>query len=403
MKILHLISALEEGGAAAMLENFASACRGPADADTGERLETIVVSMTSLGATARRLEARGVETLALGMRRGAPDPRGWRRLRRLLYSARPDILQSWLYHADLLAAAAALTLPRRSRPRLVWGIHHENLDAAWNKRGTLAAAGLCARASAFAPDAVICCSRAARDSHLAHGYAAERLTVIPNGVDAARFRPDPQARAELRREFGVPEAAPLIGFVARYHPLKDHATFVDAAAKLARAQPAVRFLLCGPGVEPSNSELTGLLRAAQLSDRVLLLGPRGDVPRLLAACDMAALTSRSEAFPLALVEAMACGLPCTATAVGDCARILADPGLLAPPGDAEAIAQCWLALLAEGPAARRARGRAARERVLRLWSSQVVAERYLDLYRGLLASRGAAFDAVRAGAEEALS
>ena len=187
------------------------------------------------------------------------------------------------------------------------------------------------------------------------GFDAAKLTVIPNGFDSSRFRPDPAARDEVRREIGVAPDAPLIGLVARYDPFKDHATFLRAAAALVRTRPDARFLLCGNRVDAGNAELVEQIASLGLAEHVRLLGPRRDVQRIYAALDVLAQSSISEAFPLVLGEAMASGVPCAATDVGDSALIVGDTGRIVPPRNPEALAGAWADLLADRP--RRAAGR----------------------------------------------
>ena len=210
--------------------------------------------------------------------------------------------------------------------------------------------------------------------------------MIPNGVDCSRFRPDPAARAEVRRELRLDAGTFLIAFVARHHPLKDHDAFFRAAALTSADRPDVRYLLCGPGVEASNARLAAQMEASGVADRVRLLGPRRDVQQLLAASDAAVLTSRSEAFPLAVVEAMACGTPCAATDVGDCAAIVDDRMLTAPPGDARAIAESWRILIDTNSVERARRATAVRRRVVELYSLETAAAAYADFYARLLRS-----------------
>src|SRR5262249_13490671 len=156
------------------------------------------------------------------------------------------------------------------------------------------------------------------------GFASERMTVIPNGFDTDRFHPSTEAKADVRRELGVAPGAPLIGLVARYDPFKDHANFLRAAAIVAARLPPARFRVCADRVDWGNAALTGPIANLGLQDRCYLLGPRRDVPRVLAALDLLVSSSASEAFPLTIGEAMACGVPCVATDVGDSALIVGE-------------------------------------------------------------------------------
>jgi glycosyltransferase involved in cell wall biosynthesis len=203
--------------------------------------------------------------------------------------------------------------------------------------------------------------------HVRLGYAAEKFVIIPNGYDVGRFQPDAAARARLRAEWGVPDAVPLLGMVARFDPQKDHANLLAACARLQASGADFAAVLVGTGCDAGNAALVQQLAAAGLTQRVRLLGRRDDVPAVMAALDLHVLSSAyGEAFPNVLAEAMACGTPCVTTDVGDAALIVGDTGWVVPPRDPKALADAiGTALLehAERPTDWSMRGRAARERV----------------------------------------
>jgi glycosyltransferase involved in cell wall biosynthesis len=380
---MHVITGLGVGGAEVMLHRLLEASNREADAHE-------VVSLTELGEIGGRLLALGVPTVALGMRRSGvrlPDPVRVLRLARLMRAFRPDVVQTWLAHADLLGGIAA----RVARvPRVVWGIHNSTIDPIRTRRTTQWTVAACARLSRSIPDVIVSVSRAARDVHVAAGYDPSKFVLIPNGFDLAQYRPDPEARAGARAELGLPPEAVVIGLPARFDPQKDHANFVRAAARLAARRPCARFVLCGLDTGAENAELAGLLAAHRLRDRFHLLGRRDDMPRVLNALDIASLSSAfGEAFPLAIGEAMACGVPAVVTDLGDCAHLLGDTGRVVPPRDPAALADAWEALVALGPEGRRALGLAARERVATHFALPRIAEQYAALYRRAAAGAGA--------------
>jgi glycosyltransferase involved in cell wall biosynthesis len=192
---------------------------------------------------------------------------------RIIRAEKPDLIQTWMYHADLLGSAASLFA---GRPPLVWGIHHTAADRATLNPRTYQTLRLNARLSHSIPTRVICCAESAKSSHVEVGYRADHMTVIPNGVDVNRFQPNPTARIELRAELGLAESDFLIGLCARYHPTKDHATFINAAGMI----PNAHFLFCGHDVIESNSALMNMLDSAGIRPRCHMLGPRNDMPRV---------------------------------------------------------------------------------------------------------------------------
>jgi len=367
--IVHLITGLETGGAERMLARLVTSL----DRD---RHRSIVVSMTGPGVVGPLLAKEGIELHALGMRRGVADLRGLARLAGILRDVRPDILQTWLYHADLLGTAARLAAPRCA---LLWNVQcAESIDAEFVRR-------LLVWCSAR-PEAVVVNSLAGKRFHKRLGYRPRRWEHIPNGCDTNVFRFDAQARLAFRNEFGIPDNAVAIGLPARFHPMKDHATFLAAAARLAAVRPDTVFVLAGPDVDSANRALDKLVAAHHLRDQVRLLGERHDMTRVYSALDIATLSSAfGEGCPNVLGEAMSCGVPCVATDSGDAADILGPTGVVVPPRDPEALAAAWEGLISLGPEARRALGAKARDRVIAIYDLQAIIARYDALYSGFLA------------------
>lgn len=220
-------------------------------------------------------------------------------------------------------------------------------------------------------------------SHEEVGYGSDKMVLIPNGFDLTIFHPDQEARRELREELNVPENTPMIGMVARYDPLKDHQTFAQAAGILRRSRPEIRFLLAGQGVDWSNRCLLEWLEKQHIVENCILVGHRDDVARVHAAVDIATLSSLSEGMPNVIGEAMACGVPCVATDVGDTRELIGEAGRLVPPRDPEALAEAWLEILTLAPAERAAIGALGRDQIAQNYSIQTMISRYRDLYREL--------------------
>jgi glycosyltransferase involved in cell wall biosynthesis len=367
-KILHLITGLETGGAEGTLDRLVAGM----DRD---RFASVVVSMTDAGTIGRHIEKAGIALETLGMRRGAADPRGLLRFLRVLRRQRPAIVQTWLYHADLLGLAAhALGYA----PVLLWNIRCTQSIEAEFVRAVL-------RRGSSLPRAIIVNSLAGRHFHERLGYRPRRWEYLPNGFDTAFFKPDPAGRRRLRAELGIDDGAVVIGISARYHPMKDHATFFAAAARLATGHPELVLLLAGAGIDDANRELAQMMARHGPQPRLELLGDRRDMHALYPALDIATLTSAfGEGFPNALGEAMACGVPCVATDTGDAAEILGPTGEIVPPRDPTALAMAWERLLIAGPEKRRALGAAARARIVERYDLAVMLRHYEALYQELL-------------------
>jgi glycosyltransferase involved in cell wall biosynthesis len=206
--------------------------------------------------------------------------------------------------------------------------------------------------------------------------------VIPNGFDCDRFRPDPLRRQEFRRELGIPQDAPVVGIVARDHPNKDLSTFIAAATIVADQVPRAHFVMCGTGMTSPGATWMSVA-SAQLAGRLHRTEARADVEGVYNALDVFALTSASESFPNALGEAMASGVPCVTTAVGDAALVVGDTGRVAPARDPATVANAIVALLVESAAQHELRSGAARDRIVALYPIEQAAKRYERLYESV--------------------
>lgn len=378
-RLVHVITSLDRHGAQVMLYELLKAT-------DPNRFRSAVISLSAPGPLQTAIADLGVPVYSLGMSGGRPSLVGLTRLARRLRALRPELVQTWMYHADLLGGLAARLVT--SAP-VVWGLHNSNLDPGTTKRTTRATVWACARLSRLVPRRILSCSQVAMRLHRDLGYDAGRMVVIPNGFDLEAYQPSRGHYAAIRGELSIDCDATLVGMVARYHPQKDHRTFIDAAARVARHRPRTWFVLAGEGVEDSNQELGALIRETGVAERFRLLGPRTDIPRLTAAFDCAVTSAAfGEAFPLVIGEAMACGVPCVATDVGDSALMVGQTGRVVPPGDPVALAAAIESLLALPEAARCALGAAARQRIRTDFALPVIADRYQALYSELIAGDG---------------
>jgi glycosyltransferase involved in cell wall biosynthesis len=314
------------------------------------------------------------------MRAGRPNPASLVRLWSTLRSLRPTILQTWLYHADLmgLVAGGAARVPHRA-----WNIRVSNLDMEHYPTVSRWALAACARLS-DRPDVVLVNSETAREFHVQLGYRPKRWKVIPTGFDTERFRPDTARRQQFRQTLGRPDDY-LIGLVARYDPMKDHSTFLRAAERFSRVQPDAHFVLAGPGIDAANTELSVRLAESRLHDRVTLLGQRADMDHVFPGLDVITLSSAfGEAFSNAIGEGMACGVPPVVTDVGDMAAIVGTTGRVVPPRDPGRLAAAWEELYRMGSDARTDLGSAARERIRNDFSLDAIVAEYERTYRELV-------------------
>ena len=375
IRVVHVITGLSVGGAELALYRLAAAM-------DRQQFHSLVVALGTEGRVGELIRAAGIEVRSLGMSRR--PARGLVALARLLRDAQPDIVQTWMYHANLIGTLGARLAAVR---RLVWNVRTSDFVGRHPSRAIRFVSALCALATRtrLAPDVVVVNSEAGLTVHSALGYRARRWEVIPNGFDPERFRPDAAVRAEVRRGLGVRGEVPLVGHVARLDPMKDHDGFLRAMALVRAEWPGVRCVLAGPGVD-AGSALARRIAALGLNGCAQLLGERLDVSRLLAAVDVFISSSKyGEGFSNAIGEAMACGVPCVVTDVGDSAAIIGGTGFVVPPGDPVALAAAVRRVLAMSADQRQELGRAARERVRERFHLPVIVERYEALYRELAA------------------
>ncbi len=323
------------------------------------------------------------------------------RLRSLIKSEKFDAVYGFLPTPNL-ALLVARTV--RRRPLIAWGVRSSNLDLSQYNSRVKWAMRLEKWLSVLA-DRVITNSQAALDEYRQsrNGYPQSKLTHIPNAIDVDRFRPDPDARESVQTELGIfgetrlgeahldettrgettRDETPLIGLLARLHPMKDHLTFLRAASLFVENTPGARFI-CAGGTAAGYSNYERRIKASAtemgLNDNVLWLGPRSDPERLMAACDITTLTSDSgEGFPNSVAESMACGTPCVVTDVGDTAKIVGRYGAVVPRSDPAKLAEAWKELIERQAERTNNDTGLARQSIIDRYSPANIARTTLDL------------------------
>ena len=370
IKVMHIITTLGPAGAENMLFRIAAGM-------DGTRFENEVVSLTGILDLAEKMNSIGVRVRTLAMKKSIPNPLLVMRLAQWIRESKPDVIHTWMYHANLIGSLAARLA---GNVPVVWAIHHNAFDPRVDKRRTMLVNRTCALLSRKCAARIVFCSEASLRTHKQLNYAGEKMQVIPNGFDLEQVKPEPAARESLRQELGLPADAILIGFAARFHPHKDHHNFIQAAERLHKLRPDVHFVLFGMGINWENRQLTEWIESAGIHGRCHLLDLRQDISRLFSGIDIATTASRSEAFPIVVGEAMACGTPCVVTDVGDSALIVENTGSVVPPENPHALAEAWRALIDAGPAIRRRLGMAARDRVQRHFALPAIVESYQQIY-----------------------
>lgn len=377
MRILHLITGLNAGGAERALDNLLLG--GLASYATNQ-----IVSLGTKGEFGPKIESLGVPVNALDLRGYQIAPTAITQLMLLVRRMQPDIIQGWMYHGNLAAVLARLLSP--GSPPLIWQIRHALNDIGtdkWSTRRVIQVGKMLSRR----PSCILYNSQMSRDQHESYGYFAGRSEVISNGIDTKRWKIDEEARSRVRSVLGIPVGSRVVGFVGRYHPTKDVPLFLEAVAPIMRMHRDVHSIVVGMGTGPENSFLAPFISALP-RDRVHCLGYRDDIPGLMPAMDTLCLTSRSESMPNVLGEAMACGVPCVTTDVGDSRLIVGDTGLIVPVSDVQALSAAIMRLLSIPESSLRELGATARDRIKTQFSLATAVSRYQELYERLLREHG---------------
>jgi glycosyltransferase involved in cell wall biosynthesis len=379
IRVLHIIGGLGIGGAELMLKRLVLA-----QISREAPSEVAVVSLTTEGAIGSDLRSEGVSVYSLGLRGPLRLPLATWRLCKILWLLRPKCVQTWMPHADLFGGLVARFLGIRA---VIWGVRSTDLHG--TSRLTKGLRILSARLSKIIPSAIVCAARSARDAHVKVGYDSRRMIVVPNGYDTLRFAPSSVIRNRVRSELAVKPDQILIGHVGRWNSSKDPLNFVRSIGILKQRGLLNGFkfkaLMVGRGVDPQlQTSLNDALKQYDCGDLFIFTGERGDVHELLTGLDLFCLSSRDEAFPNVLAEAMATAVPCVTTDVGDASWIVGDTGWIVQKEDPYALADAITLAITEPPLKRATRGELARVRIVERFSLNTAVERFIQVQNAVV-------------------
>lgn len=331
MKILHVITSLGDGGAEGVLYRLChydtSACH-------------IVVCLMDEGKYGALLRKDGIELLCLNMLPGKIDLSAMWTLFKYFRLSKPDVVQTWMYHADFVGGVLARLAGITS---VFWNIRQSGFDVDKSKKSTLLLAKFCARLSGVVPRGIISCSHNGARNHSDLGYKSSAMTVISNGYDLDFFSVNDLLACEFRNELKITPETLLLGMVARFHPQKDHLGLISALSIVKSRIQNFKFVLIGADLTSMNRQLIEKIKFLELESNILLLGQRTDIHVVMNGIDINVLSSAfGEGFPNVLAEAMACATPCIATDVGDSALIIGSTGWIVPPSNPQALANAIL-------------------------------------------------------------
>lgn len=316
-KVVHIIIGLNVGGAELMLERLVI------NSNKSNKFSHSIISLTDLGVLGSRLKSEGIQVYSLEMTSLMSAPKTLIKLNKLLSAIKPDIVQTWMYHADLIGGLAAKLSNVKN---IIWGIRNTELNSA-NNFSRKAIVSLCAKLSYFVPNHIVCVANTAMQKHVDQGgYDSSKTLVIPNGFDTNKFQPNLNQRNTLRSKLGIKPNDLVIGNIGRFDPVKNHEKFIKACINLMEKGYEFKVLLAGREVSLNNTVIARLFKDNSLINNFIFLGEIDDTPSFYNAIDVFCLCSSTEGFPNVLGEAMLTGKACFSTDAGDAWTILSNNG-----------------------------------------------------------------------------
>lgn len=372
MRVLHCITGMTGDGAQRMLLRLTESM-------SAFGVESSVVNLGEPHGVAHLFERIGVRVWSLSITPTASGALvGARRLRHIVSQTEPDIVQGWMYHANIITFLARVA--QRQGPVLLWNIRRGLDDYRQRQLKTRCVIRSNAALSRMI-DGVVYCSHESKLQHEQFGFNPKSSAVVENGFDSEKFKPRPESRQAFRRQYGIRDDQIVVGNIGRFDLAKGHTFLIEAFSKVLAVEPKAVLVLIGRGVDESNAELASVLHSCGCRDRVLLLGEQERVEQMIPAFDIYCSASISEGFPNALSEAMACGVVCVATDTGASRQVVGGIGRVVAPRSVEQLAEALIAAIGDGAESRQVAGQYGRERIVTQYALHSVARRYYELYR----------------------
>lgn len=326
--VIHVISGLGDGGAEAVLYRLVTS--------DNSGLKHIIVSLSQDGKYIKLFESCGIQVYCLNMRGLKGIFLSIIRLFRILKIINPAVVQTWMYHANLIGGAISRISGVKN---IFWGIHHSAIKYSELKFLTFIFVRINSFLSKYIPAGIIYCASSSKLVHESIGHKNVNSYVVPNGYDLKKFKFSVDNKNYYRSLWGLEPDTILIGMVARFDPLKDHYCLLEALSLVKDLDIRFKCILVGNGVNNQNHQLVKWINYFGLTGYVSLLGQQSDVPGIMSALDLHVLSSSAEAFPNVLAEAMACETPCVTTNVGDASFIVGGMGWVVAPKDPKTLCQ----------------------------------------------------------------
>lgn len=371
MKVVHIIIALNIGGAELMLKRLVL------NSQKQGQFDHSVIALTDIEVTGKELQEEGIEVYSLGMESLSSVPRTLYRLRKLLKELQPDVVQTWMYHADFLGGLAAKSLNVKN---IIWGIRTTDVSQGPSEL-TVHLSKVCAKLSYYIPDIIVSAAHVSKAHHVSIGYDESKIVVIPNGFDVEALSSTEEDRLAIRKQADLTADDTVIGSMGRFNPVKNQKLFVEVAADLLKDFPDLKFMMVGRDNTTENEELMSWINHYGILDSFRLLGQRksADVPKYLKAMDILCMHSRTEGFPNVVGEAILSDTTCVATNVGDIGVLLDDESI-AKSNDAQGLSEIIRKYLNYPEEKILDKNKQNKERVIENYSLEVIVERFHSLY-----------------------
>lgn len=369
MKILHIITGLNRGGAEFALIKFLADSRK-------QQLDSLVISLTGRGDLAEQVEALGYKVIALD--KTYLFPLTITKLYQIVKKYKPDIVQTWMYHADLLGGIAAKLCGVK---QIYWGIHCSYINTNFVKIPTKIVAKLSAWLSGRIPSRIISCSRRGTAEHIKYGYRSSKFVYIPNGFDVERFQFNALKRQKLRCEWQIAEQQIVVGTAIKFAPEKGYDVLMKAIKIILKQDSSILFALVGRGLTTANEVLMQEINILGISGNILLLGEIEDMPGFYSAIDIFVLPSLTEGFPTVLGEAMACARPCVSTDVGAAKKLIENVGIIVPIANPSELSEALLHMKNLTRKELLLKGNISKLRVTERFSHEKIFNMYMKIYQ----------------------
>lgn len=368
-KSLHIITSLSIGGAETMLLRLIK--HKPDLAKS-----TIVISLTDNGEIGRILESLGASVICLGMHNWSSIFKALFNLKKIIQNEKPDIIHTWMYHANILGGIAAFLAKNKN---IIWSIRRSEFTCG-ESLSTYMIMRLGAMLSKVIPKVVVCVAESGLKNHQKYGYKPDNMIVIPNGFDADKLKHDQVIRKEIRKELNIYDDEVIIGCVGRFHESKGYEILIASSMEVIKLHKKVRYLLIGRDLDQRNTILMEWINKTGFSDHFLLAGEKHNVADYMSAMDIFCLSSITEGFPNVLGEAMASALPCVATSVGDVEKITGNNAILVQPKNKKLLSKGLCEMLNLDDEKRIKIGLNGRKKIEKEYPIKLICEKYFNLY-----------------------